>query len=143
MVHPADHPEDRKEVRLPDPDAESWMLQWAPTEGTPRYIDRISILGPRLSLGTGEGTVLRRAPSSARLGRWYTVRVQVFPDGRCGLAIDGNPVDVVEGPVPLDRRYRLDISGKSVGTRILVGPVEVWQGVKGGVDWLSLEPLHH
>lgn len=74
-------------------------------------------------------------PRSASNGTWHTVRVQIFPDGRCGTALDGKPLAIVDGVLPLDERYWLNISGKSVGTKVLVGPVEVWQGVRGGVDW--------
>jgi DNA-binding SARP family transcriptional activator len=85
------------------------------------------------------GSVMRGpAQPAVEAGRWYTVSVQIFPDGRCGLAINGEAVLVVETQLPLDRPYRLDIDGNSVGTQILVGPLEVWEGVKGGVDWSVL-----
>jgi hypothetical protein len=48
---------------------------------------------------------------------------------------------ILDGTLPLDRRYWLDVSGQSVGTRMLVGPIEAWKGVRGGVDWFS--PTHH
>ena len=35
--------------------------------------------------------------------------------------------------------YALGLYGHSVGTSVLVGPVEVWQGVKAGVNWSGLE----
>jgi len=35
------------------------------------------------------------------------------------------------------------LSGNSVGTRMLFGPVEVWQGVRDGVEWAALgRPAH-
>jgi hypothetical protein len=71
-------------------------------------------------------------------GSWHTVRIQLFPDGRCGAALDGKPLMIADEAVPLDRRYRLDLTGKSVRTKVLVGPLEVWEGVRGGVDWAAL-----
>ena len=52
--------------------------------------------------------------------------------------MNGRPVLVTEAQLSLDVPYRLDIEGNSVGTKILVGPLEVWEGVKGGVDWSAL-----
>jgi hypothetical protein len=45
---------------------------------------------------------------------------------------------ILDHTLPLDRRYWLDVSGQSVGTRMLVGPVEAWKGVRDGVDWSAL-----
>jgi DNA-binding SARP family transcriptional activator len=91
-----------------------------------------------LTLTGGSVGASKRAPLLLRSGRWYTVRIQVFPDGRCGLAINGKPVLILEAQLPLDLAYRLNLDGNSVGTQMLVGPLEVWEGVKGGVDWSAL-----
>lgn len=72
-------------------------------------------------------------------GDWYSVRIQRFPDETCGLAING---------IPLARGFSLPISssklavtiaGQSVGTRMLVGPLMGWSGVRTDVDWSSLD----
>jgi hypothetical protein len=53
--------------------------------------------------------------------------------------MDGQPILLSGGSLALDRPYRVLIEGKSVGTRILVGPLEVWEGVRTDVDWASLD----
>ncbi|HEY0997332.1 MAG TPA: AAA family ATPase [Gemmatimonadaceae bacterium] len=83
------------------------------------------------------GTV--EAPAGIRDGRWVTVDLQLLPDGRCAVAIDGVPRAVSRSPVPLDRPFRLVLSGQSVATRMLVGPLELWEGVRGDVDWSLLD----
>ncbi len=88
----------------------------------------------------GDGYLqLQRMPASLRSGRWYTVRIQIFPDGRCGVAVDGQPLWRSDSPISLDRLYRVRFEGKSVRTRILVGPLNVWEGVRGDVDWSLLD----
>ena len=59
----------------------------------------------------------------------------MLPDGRCGVAVDGKPVWLSERPIRTDLRNRLALQGMSFHTRILFGPVEVWQGVRRDVDW--------
>ena len=72
-------------------------------------------------------------------GRPYRVRMQLFPDGRCGVAIDGKPLSIVPG-LPLDStRYRLVIAGNSAQTDILVGQVRMWTGVPSDIRWLDLD----
>lgn len=68
-------------------------------------------------------------------GRWYRMRVQLFPDGRCGVAVDGRPVWVSGSAIALDRPFHVVLQGNSDRTRMLVGPLEVWEGVRGDVDW--------
>ena len=70
---------------------------------------------------------------------WYRLLVQIFPDGTCGAAVNGRPLLRSEEPLQLDREFRLITEGHSVGTRLLIGPLEVWQGVKTDVDWAVLE----
>lgn len=84
------------------------------------------------------------APASVRDGHWITVDLQLLPDGRCAVAIDGVPRAVSRAPIPLDRPFRLVLSGQSVGARMLVGPLELWQGVRSDVDWslLDAQPMH-
>jgi WD40-like Beta Propeller Repeat len=91
------------------------------------------------SLAAADASSLGTPPPGAISGRWLRVRVQLLPDGRCAVAIDGRPRAIIASHLPLDRPYRIDLKGKSVGTKILVGPLEVWQGVKPGVDWLALD----
>lgn len=79
------------------------------------------------------------APPRVTAGAWHTVRVQIFPDGRCGLALDGTPVWIADDPVATNRPYRVVLHGNSLGNRMLVGAVKVWEGVPNDVDWTSLD----
>jgi hypothetical protein len=74
-----------------------------------------------------------------RSGRWYTVRIQIFPDGRCAFALNGEAVWRSESAMSLDRPFGVLLEGKSVGTRILVGPLVVWEGVRADIDWDALD----
>jgi hypothetical protein len=68
-------------------------------------------------------------------GAWHRVRIQLFPDGRCGQAVDGERVSIVgpAGRVPASAHVL--VQGNSVGTRMLMGPLRVTAGVPSGVDW--------
>lgn len=71
-------------------------------------------------------------------GRWHAVRLQILPDSRCGLAIDGHPV--VIGPVGVARRsLALILQGSAFGTRIRVGRVLIRKGVATDMDWSQLQ----
>ena len=74
------------------------------------------------------------APSLKR-GSWYDVRVQLFPDGRCGVAIDGKPIDITAPIVDVRQPALLVLSGRSVDTRILVGRLTSVRGVPDDIDW--------
>jgi DNA-binding SARP family transcriptional activator len=68
------------------------------------------------------------------------VRLQIFPDGRCGIAMEGQRPWISRTPAfPVDS-MTVYIEGNSVGTRMLVGEVVVRKGVPGGVDWGSAAP---
>jgi len=78
-------------------------------------------------------------PEDLRTGAPHRLRVQILADGRCGVAVDGRAVWVSRGSVPLDRPFNVVLEGKSHGTRVLVGDVEVWRGVRADVDWRGVE----
>jgi hypothetical protein len=68
-------------------------------------------------------------------GEWYTLDIQLFPDGRCGVAVDGSVVGITPPAMRgLDSVY-VGILGNSVGTRMLVGRLEIDQGIRPGIDW--------
>lgn len=72
--------------------------------------------------------------SKARL-EW----LQIFPDGTCGVAIDGRAVWRSPGTVDLDAPFHVVLEGNSLDTKILIGPVEVWRGMRDDVvDWLAV-----
>ena len=77
------------------------------------------------------------APAPPRIGSGQPFRllVQLFTDGRCGIAIDGFPVAIAPTRPPADRRYRVSIAGYSFGTRILVGRVVLSSGIRPGINW--------
>ena len=72
-------------------------------------------------------------------GEWHSVRLQIFPDGTCGLAINGQPIGRSTARMPLDSRYRIWTEGVSLDSKMLIGPLEAWKGVKADVDWSSLQ----
>jgi hypothetical protein len=74
-----------------------------------------------------------------RAPEWYRVRLQVLPDGRCGIAINGVPVWLSNSRMKIDVPLRLTLGTSSVGALILHGPLEVWQGVKSDIDWSVLD----
>ncbi len=75
--------------------------------------------------------------------RWHLVRLQLLEDGRCALALDGKAV----GIVTLRRRGLpttaiVNITGHArFGGRLIVGRLEAWSGVRGGVDWTVLDAV--
>ena len=75
------------------------------------------------------------APASLGDGSQHVIRLQLFPDGQLGVAADGKPLGITSNPAQLDRPYRVVISGQSVRTRMLVGDVTVWTGVRDDIDW--------
>ena len=67
------------------------------------------------------------------------VRLQVMPDGRCGVALDGVPLSLQPAFTHLDS-MRVILQGSSVGTRMLVGTITVRRGVPTDVDWNRVQP---
>ncbi|MHB1097043.1 MAG: AAA family ATPase [Gemmatimonadaceae bacterium] len=65
---------------------------------------------------------------------WH-IRIQVFPDRRCGVALNGRPLTIstqrFETGVPL----LLMTYGNSWHSRMLLGPVTISEGVPGDIDW--------
>lgn len=62
--------------------------------------------------------------------QWHRVRLQLYPDGRCSLWVDGTLVGRTPDVQPLPPMARVVILGASVGTTIAVRGVEVWEGVR-------------
>jgi hypothetical protein len=74
-------------------------------------------------------------PPARRTGRPWRLTVQMFPDGSCGAAMDGQPVFWVAAGKPPAVSYRIGIYGSSYKTSVAVGPLEIFTGVKPGIDW--------
>jgi DNA-binding SARP family transcriptional activator len=77
-------------------------------------------------------------PDAFATGKTFQLRVQIFPDGSCGVAINGRPVQRHTGMVATNEPLGVVISGQSVGTHMMVGPLTIWRGVRGEVDWSAL-----
>jgi len=95
-------------------------------------------LSERMTFGAPDGAKTQQTPTDL-LERWYRLRVQVFPDGTCGFAIDGVPRWRSEWANPPSERYTIKLYGQSVDTQLLVGPLQVWYGVRTDVDWSVLD----
>ena len=101
----------------------------------------LSALG-RLGFAVAGAATFAPADSTWRNGGRHRVRLQLFADGTCGIAVDGVPEWRSAARVPPDRRYRVWLSGASAGTtELVVGPLVVWQGVRGDIDWHQLDSL--
>jgi hypothetical protein len=59
------------------------------------------------------------APRALGDGSWHVLRLQLLPDGRLGLAIDGKPLAITAGSTRLDRPFRVrdDIDWREVRQR--------------------------
>lgn len=78
-------------------------------------------------------------------GRTWRLRLQLFPDGRCGVAVNGLPLYIVPGSGRVAsfsqvRAVRPVIKGASVGTQILVRNVRLVSGVPRDIEWARLLP---
>jgi hypothetical protein len=83
------------------------------------------------------GDVVSAGPDAAKLasGAWWTLRLQILPDGRCGIAINNHVVWISPDAVPLDAPFWLHLGDDSKDTKILHGPLQIWTGVRTDVDW--------
>lgn len=96
----------------------------------------------RMSLVAGDGVATYGVVGPwIREPRWYRVRLQILPDGRCAVAVNGVAVWLASAPMRLDRPLRLLLGYSSEGTRLLHGSLEVWQGVRTDIDWAELDTL--
>lgn len=86
----------------------------------------------------------RILPSTPTLfnGSWHRIRMQYFPDGWCALALNGEPLALIPSSAPPLGQAIVVIAGQDrLGGRLVVGPMEVWSGVRGGVPWEILDTL--
>jgi DNA-binding SARP family transcriptional activator len=86
------------------------------------------------------GSQIRRVPADRAVlrGAWVSVAIQVFPDGRCGIALDGKPMLLTERVFDPSAKVTLTISSQSVRTDAAVGPLQLWRGVDPGIAWRSI-----
>lgn len=96
----------------------------------------------RLELSAGGGRHNRGVVGEwIRGSAWYHLRIQILPDGRCGVAVNGIPIWLSETRMRLDLPLRVALGSSSVGVHILHGPLEIWRGVKADLDWSVLDSL--
>jgi DNA-binding SARP family transcriptional activator len=114
----------------------SCSVGYPTTEGS-SYGDTIGVVIDRPS-----SAVTLPAPPSFRSGAWFHVRLQIFPDGRCGVAVNGVAAGRSQfGTIP-DSAERVVIFGNSANTKVLVGPLTIRAGVPDDIDWsLPGQPL--
>ncbi len=102
-----------------------------------------SLAVKRLGFVTGAGG--RPTPVGRwirRADRWWTARIQLFPDGRCGVAINGQPVWLSTEPTGFSGQWWIELGFASQRTRMLHGPLRVWRGVPADIDWSPLDTLN-
>ncbi|MCC6318754.1 MAG: AAA family ATPase [Gemmatimonadaceae bacterium] len=91
--------------------------------------------GKVISMNHSGGSYSIAATPSWLDGTWHSIRVQLFPDGRCGLALDGRPIVVLPAGRRVSASYRLNLLGNSRWTEMLIGRVVVREGVATDMDW--------
>lgn len=113
------------------PPTASCTLRYPGLSLTTAYGDSLAFEAP--------GTIARAVPvpKSYRHGEPFHALVQVFPDGRCGFAVDGRPLYVTE-PAYFDRGARVMLYGNSQETHDLVGRVRVVAGIAPDIAWDSI-----
>jgi DNA-binding SARP family transcriptional activator len=72
-------------------------------------------------------------------GTWHRIQLQYFPDGRCGLAINGQAVAITRGTPSPPKSLVAYVQGMSAGTDIRVGRVTARTGILSGIDWTVLK----
>lgn len=107
----------------------SCSVRIPPEEGG-QYIDLLALDV------AGHAVPVTRTPRVAD-GEWHTLVLQLFSDGRCALAIDGILVARSKHAAQIDRPLRVWISGQSVGTKLEVGSVTAWTGVRADITWTT------
>ena len=92
-----------------------------------------------LAVSAGGDDATLAVPPTLGDGRWFRLRLQVMPDGRCGVAVNGEKVWVSRLPMAHDGPMGVVLDGSSVGTTIWHGGLRVWEGVEAGVGWVEKE----
>jgi hypothetical protein len=80
----------------------------------------------------GSATSRFPLPSIYRSGKPFRLALQLYPDGRCDVSIDGRVLGSAVSPPVNAHRYRVVIQGNSYKTQIGVGRVEIWSGIRVG-----------
>ena len=83
----------------------------------------------------GKNLALGAVADTMRSGAWWTLRVQILPDGRCGVAINHRVVWLSSEPMLIDGNFRLRLGDESADAKLLHGPLQLWTGVRTDIDW--------
>ena len=92
-----------------------------------------SYFNKRLGANGGVNPLITLDPVLAKLlpsGSWWTLRLQILPDGRCVVAVNNKVLWISTQPIPLDEPFRLWIGDSSPNTKLLHGPLQMWTGVR-------------
>jgi DNA-binding SARP family transcriptional activator len=87
----------------------------------------------RISANGGANPYLRLEPAVAKLlasGSWWTLRLQILPDGRCVVAVNDKVLWISTQPIPIEGPFRVWIGDESLNAKLLHGPLQVWTGVR-------------
>jgi hypothetical protein len=68
-------------------------------------------------------------------GKRWELTLQLLPDGRCAVAVNGEALRISALGVSTDLPRHVVADGQSVRTRMLVDHLEVWRGVRQDIDW--------
>jgi hypothetical protein len=74
-------------------------------------------------------------PRTLAKGAPWHIRIQVLPDGRCGVAVNGRPLSISVQRFDSRLPVLLITYGSSWHSRMLLGPVTISEGVPGDIDW--------
>jgi hypothetical protein len=114
---------------------------WIDTPALPSFSGPGGLGSCTLSYPSGEGwlahTNIMGVPADSALaaGKWYRLRVQLFPDRTCGYALNGRALQHIAAVAIATDSMDVALGGQTVGSRLLFGRVRVWAGVPGDVDW--------
>ena len=91
---------------------------------------RMSVLA-----SVGKNIALGAVADTMQTGAWWTLRVQILPDGRCGVAVNHRVVWLSSEPILTDGEFRVRLGDESADSRLLHGPLQLWTGVRTDIDW--------
>jgi DNA-binding SARP family transcriptional activator len=99
--------------------------------------------GDSITVGRMSDGLTAGVPAAFRKGKPFDGRIQLFPDGRCGVAINGVPIFVYPPRTVSKPVVRAVLSGNSMWTKVLVGELTLRSGVPNDIDWSKASPRSH
>jgi len=103
------------------PASPSWGLVYPAGIGGRHFGEQLDVFWPSNSLRL-------QSPARLKTGQPFRLVMQIFPDGRMGLAIDGQPL-WLGSPVFFEPAVHLMLEGNSVETQMLIGHLRVVSGI--------------